>query len=559
MPSPLPRALILALDGATFDLLNPWIEEGRLPNLAQLIRTSAHGRLRSTIPPITPCAWTSFSTAQNPGRHGIFDFQQFVAGTYHLAPTNGAMRRACTLWEYLNECGLTVGLYNLPWMYPPPKLRGYCVCGFDAPDITPKAVYPPQLSHELHAAVPHLSLAVEFLKMREGRYDLEALRRQVRVNIEAVKFLLTHHPVDVCVLTIMLLDQVAHFFYHADPQRRAWGDIPDVMLAVHEWVDQGLGELLALLPDDCLIMGVSDHGVVPTRITVNIPRVLAEAGLLAFRTSAAPTPTDSPAPRLMRGLARRSPLKAFLSRLLPHSLWLRLRRTRHALRSRERFAAVDWSRTRAFSWGNFAQVRINLRGREPQGIVSAADKPSVVAEIKHTLLELRHPDTGEPLFSEALTPEELYSGPYTEGAADVLGIPSAEGIEAGIHLYQPHAPLIIDPQSAAAAIPEMAEKVAGHSSYGIFFVTGEPFRGGATLEGARLYDALPTLLLALGLPIPADLDGVPLTAAFDPSFLATHPPRYSAPLPSSPPRTDSPYSPTDRAAVEQRLGDLGYL
>jgi predicted AlkP superfamily phosphohydrolase/phosphomutase len=222
-----PCLLILALDGATFDLIGPWVEEGKLPTLARLLRGGVHGALRSTTPPITPCAWTSFSTALNPGRHGIFDFQQFVPGTHKLAPTNGAMRKARTIWEYLSDLGLTVGLYNLPWMHPPPRIDGYSVCGFDAPDIDPKAVHPPDRAREVHAAVPGISLAAEFLKKRDGEHDLDALRRQVRVNIDAAKFLLAKHPVDVCLLTFMLLDHVTHFFYYADAALHALGlDLP---------------------------------------------------------------------------------------------------------------------------------------------------------------------------------------------------------------------------------------------------------------------------------------------------------------------------------------------
>jgi predicted AlkP superfamily phosphohydrolase/phosphomutase len=576
-----PRLLILALDGATFDLIGPWVEQGKLPTFARLIRGGVHGALRSTTPPITPCAWTSFSTAQNPGRHGIFDFQQFVPGTYELAPTNGAMRKARTIWEYLNDLGLTVGLYNLPWMYPPPRLNGYCVCGFDAPDINPKAVHPPDLSRELHAAVPGISLAAEFLKKRNGEYDLDALRRQVRVNIDAARFLLEKHPVDVCLLTFMLLDQVAHFFYYADPAlrgaRRLEGphgpggstrpavDVPDVLLAVHQWVDEGLAEILDLIPPDCLVIGVSDHGVAPTTIHLNPSRALADAGLLAFAVPGTALYQRAAVPGRSPSAVPPSPspvtsLKRLLSSILPQSLWLRLRRARHARRSRERFAAVDWSRTKAFSWGNFAQVRLNLVGREPRGIVKPADADEVIAEVKRVLLDLRDPATGEPLFSDALTPSELYSGPHTEGAADVLGIPAHPGVDASLHVPRPDAPLIVEHDAALMASPEMADKVAGHSPDGILFATGALFRQNAVLAGARIYDVLPTALYALGLDLPSDLDGHSLEDAFDPAFLSANPPRYSdRRLGPSAPTEDAGYSDEDLDAVEQRLRDLGYM
>jgi predicted AlkP superfamily phosphohydrolase/phosphomutase len=558
-----PRALILALDGATFDLIGPWVEAGKLPTFAHLIGGGVRGVLRSTTPPITPCAWTSFSTAQDPGRHGIFDFQQFVPGTYDLAPTNGAMRKAPTIWEYLNDLGLTVGLYNLPWMYPPPRLNGYCVCGFDAPDINPKAVHPPELSRELHTAVPGISLAAEFLKKRAGAYDVEALRRQVRVNVDAAKFLLTHHPVDVCLLTFMLLDQVAHFFYYADPSRRRSGEIEDVLLAVHQWVDEGLAEILSLIPPDCLVIGVSDHGVAPTTLHINIARALADADLLAFRADvpvgAASAATPSAVP-VHGSRATVHALKRLLSSILPQFLWLRLRRARHGRRSRQRFAAVDWSRTKAFSWGNFAQVRLNLAGREPQGIVQPSEVKGVVAEVKRVLLDLRDPATGEPLFSEALTPAELYSGTHTEGAADVLGIPAHPGVDASLHVPTPGAPLIVNHDAALMASPEMAEKVAGHSPDGIFFARGGPFRSDESVTGTGICDVLPTMLHALGLELPQDLTGRAIEGAFDPAFLSANPPRYSdRGLGSAASADAAGYSDEDLDAVEQRLRDLGYM
>jgi len=567
-----PKALILALDGATFDLIGPWVAEGRLPNLARLLREGVHGRLRSTTPPITPCAWTSFSTAQNPGRHGIFDFQQFVPGTYDLAPTNGALRRARTVWEYLNERGLTVGLYNLPWMYPPPKLNGYCVCGFDAPDINPRAVHPPELSRELHAAVPGLSLAAEFLKKRDGVYDLGALRRQVQVNVAAARFLLTQRPTDICLLTFMLLDQVAHFFYYADPAARGCGEAEDALLAVHEWVDEGLGEILDLVPEECPVIGVSDHGVAPTTLHVNVARALAEAGLLVYGgdsgfrtqgsggTDAARREHTGGQPTAGLGGRGKRGLKRLLAAVLPSSVWLRLRRARHARRSKERYAAVDWSRTRAFSWGNFAQVRLNLAGREPQGIVQPGERATVIEEARRVLLDLRDPVTGEPLFAAALTPEELYSGPHTQGAADVLGIPAHSGVDASLHLATPEAPLFVTRDAALAASPGMAEKVAGHDPEGIFFARGGPFAADREITGAGLCDVLPTLLHALSLEVPRGLDGSPLLGAFEPRFLAQHPVRYGeTALGEADSPEDEAYAEADREQVEARLRDLGYM
>src|SRR3990170_1666122 len=83
--TPVRRLLIIGLDGATFDVLNPLIAEGRMPRLREAIAAGASGRLRSTVPPITPAAWTTFLTGKNPGSHGVIDFERYDVHTNKLA------------------------------------------------------------------------------------------------------------------------------------------------------------------------------------------------------------------------------------------------------------------------------------------------------------------------------------------------------------------------------------------------------------------------------------------------------------------------------------------
>ena len=95
---------MIGWDGATFDLIRPWVAEGKLPNIARLMEKGVHGPRRSTIPPWTFPAWTSFMTGKNPGKHGIFDFLR-PGGTYDLEFVNGSHRRARTFWDLLSAAG----------------------------------------------------------------------------------------------------------------------------------------------------------------------------------------------------------------------------------------------------------------------------------------------------------------------------------------------------------------------------------------------------------------------------------------------------------------------
>src|SRR5438093_9058449 len=113
------RVFMIGWDGATFDLIRPWVAEGKLPNIARLVETGVHGPLRSTIPPWTFPAWTSFMTGKNPGKHGIFDFFRTRPGSYDLEFVNGGMRRTVSFWQILSAAGHPVISVSVPCTFPP--------------------------------------------------------------------------------------------------------------------------------------------------------------------------------------------------------------------------------------------------------------------------------------------------------------------------------------------------------------------------------------------------------------------------------------------------------
>src|SRR5918993_6123991 len=114
------RVFIVGWDGATFDLIRPWIDDGRLPNLARVIANGVHGPLRSTIPPWSFQAWTSFMTGKNPGQHGVYDFFRTPEGTYDLEFVNAGHRRGgATLWQILSEAGRKVIANGISRTLPP--------------------------------------------------------------------------------------------------------------------------------------------------------------------------------------------------------------------------------------------------------------------------------------------------------------------------------------------------------------------------------------------------------------------------------------------------------
>jgi Type I phosphodiesterase / nucleotide pyrophosphatase len=149
------RLLIIGLDGATFDVITPWAQEGKLPNLRKLLENGAHGALKSTIPPMSPPAWTSFMTGKNPGKHGVFDFTARKPYSYDIEFVNARWRRAETIWKIMSEEGKRICVLGVPFTYPPEAVNGVMISGIDTPatggiaDAT--AFHPKALYHEIAA------------------------------------------------------------------------------------------------------------------------------------------------------------------------------------------------------------------------------------------------------------------------------------------------------------------------------------------------------------------------------------------------------------------------
>src|SRR6266705_3493427 len=159
-----PRVMIVGLDAATWDLIRPWLAEGHMPNLARLTSEGTYGKFQSVMPPITPPAWTSFTTGKNPGKHGIFHFMEAKPDSYALSYTNASSRRSRTVWKILNDAGFTTGTTNIPFTYPPEHLKGYQMAGMDTPSAKSPFVYPPELREELEKLLGHsLQLDIRFL------------------------------------------------------------------------------------------------------------------------------------------------------------------------------------------------------------------------------------------------------------------------------------------------------------------------------------------------------------------------------------------------------------
>ena len=569
-----PKVIIIGLDAATWTLIRPWMAEGGMPNLAKLMNAGVSGTLQSVLPPITPPAWTSFMTGKNPGKHGVFHFIETAPDRYAMNYANGGSRRSPTVWRILNAAGLSVGTMNVPFTYPPEALDGFQISGLDTPSANSSFVHPPALKRELVDYLGKINHDVRFL----GFMSTDHRRAQVLAEMEKIDqqwaavalYLLEHHPQDVMMFVFMSIDTVQHYFWQYmdhghflhDPKAE-----PRFQNAVYERLDAVTGRIIEKLPNDTTVLVVSDHGGGPVvDRTLFLNRYLHQLGLLQYHKKGS-------GGRQGRSGLRKLKLKilrgaySFLRNSLSSRQKSRLAEIFPTLRKKAElaytsFVDIDWGSTKAFCSEVLASppnVWINLKGIKPAGIVEPAEYSALTDFIIEKLRELKDPRTGKPIIARVYRRDELFHGPFSNEAADLIVDWWSED-----SLFSTAPSLAKDRDKPAVIISEhrpSEDSVWGgtHRRDGILVASGPALKRGAEIENAQLIDLAPTLLHLFGVAVPEDMDGRVLADAFRPEFLAAHPVKAGAASGISESDRSTGYTEEESAKVEERLQALGYL
>ena len=498
-----PRVWVIGLDGVPWTLLQPWIDAGHLPTLAGLQAGGAWGELHSTLQFLTAVAWTSFLTGMNPGKHGIFDFARRVPGTYRQELTNAARRSGRSLWRVLSDAGRRVGVVNVPMTFPPEPVNGFLISGLDTPGLDSGYTYPPELKSEVNDV--HF-IAVSTVGKSHAQYLRETLEG-VDKRFELLWRTLDREPLDFYMWVEMETDAIQHCSWHlmADPSQPNH----DAILQVYKRIDQHLARLVEHLPSDVTLIVMSDHGAGPIKKTVYLDRWLAQHGWLHYRRG-----SELGIGGRLRHLARQGLRQTLYlaQRFLPVAVKGFLKRFSNTHAAVETFidkAEVDWSQTMAYATGNLGNINLNVKGRDPEGVVTPEEVDSVIAEITAALHTLRDPDSGEPMVAEVLRREEVYTGDFIERAPDLL-IRWTDDKYLATKDYEGHPDGEIfgskqkfGRHGAAYAL----DQTGTHIIEGMCILYGNGVRHGVHLTNAQLLDLAPTILHVLDVPIPLAMDG----------------------------------------------------
>lgn len=450
------RLLLIGLDCAPPRLVFDRFRDS-LPNLSLLMARGCYGPLRTCAPPITVPAWACMLSGRDPGELGLYGFRKRRAGSYALEMANSSDPAEPMIWDTLGAAGRRVCVLFVPPSYPPRSVNGELVSCFLTPDAEHPHTFPSALAGELTERFGAYEPDVEEYRTDDLPGLRSALYRQSAQRFAIAEHLLRSRKPDFTALVDIGLDRFHHAFWpHIDPddpRHDPAGPYADEGRAYYAFLDAQVGRLLAAAGSDTHVLVVSDHGAQPLLGAICVNEWLIERGYLVLHER----------PEQITPLAQ---------------------------------LRVDWSRTRAYAEGGYyARVNLNVRGREPQGVVAAEDVPQLLARLTRELGELPGP-RGEALQHRVLAPERTYRA--TRGAPPDLMVFFDD--------LRYRALGSVGHGSIYSRDNDTGPDGCNHAWDGIFILAGPNVQARGPLSDLQIYDVAATIRGLFGLPH-ADLLG----------------------------------------------------
>jgi predicted AlkP superfamily phosphohydrolase/phosphomutase len=529
--------LLIGLDGATFTILDPLMENGTMPFLRDFVAQGVRARLRSTPNPLTPPAWISMITGRSPGNHGIFDFiwaEQRKADHYFTL-YNFRDIRCETLWSMVSRQQGRVGSLNFTMMSPPPQVSGYIVPGLVSWKHMRRNVYPREIYSELQSLpgfnVKELAWDFDLEKKAERGIPEEEYENWIRFHIrrerqwfEILRYLMIHHPCDLTAILFDGIDKILHMGWRfLDSEisslelSAAERSTRELCLEYFRELDSFVKEIVTLAGPEARIFVASDHGFGPSRFVFRANTWLHEQGYLTWKDFDDLDEKD-------RESARRLVDKHFV--------------------------LLDWERTTAYArtvTSNGIYIRVAQRPGEPG--VPVDQYESFRKELMDKLFDVRVPESGERAIQKILTREEAFPGDHNEQAPDLTLVMADYSFIS-----------ILNKTPAVARRPHAD---GTHYPEGVFVAAGKGIRKGAHAQQLSILDVAPALLYSLGLGIPLDFEGRLSEEIFEPSYLREHPVRSGAPTQPRKPigfkEEGQAISEEEERQIFEQMKALGYL
>lgn len=423
--------LVLGLDAASPALLRSWAGDGTLPNIAKLLASGLVGHTRNNLG-FEGSTWPSFATGLNPAGHGFYWQEQLKSGTYRTQETTPA-DFACRepLWELLSAAGHRVIALDIPLARKSPGLNGIQRVEWGGHDfVYGFETMPPELRESILRSTGAYPV--------EGRCDAPSrsvlqCRELADLLIKAAglggtmaRDTLAGEPWDFAIQVFGESHCAGHQLWHFhDPEHPAYDpaitrQTGNLIREVYAALDAAVGEVLEVIEPGTTVVLLTLHGMSHTwGASILLPEILMRLGVMHRASPESPL-TPQGKGRLVRGL--RSVYHA-----IPEGLRRPVYQWRQRLNQRVGRGSpvnLDPARSRCFNihlGRAYSGIRLNLRGREPLGLLdSGAEADGFCEQLSRDLLELTHPESGHPLVRAVHRTADLFGGAYLAQLPDLI-------------------------------------------------------------------------------------------------------------------------------------------
>jgi predicted AlkP superfamily phosphohydrolase/phosphomutase len=452
------NVFVIGLDcGEPTLVFDRWRQD--LPNLSRLMAGGTYGELTSTIPAITVPAWASMLSSKDPGQLGVYGFRNRADRTYeNMTIASARAIRAPRVWDVLSEAGRQVAVVGVPQTYPVTPVNGVMISSFLTPSTRSPFTHPAGLKDDVAALVGEYLFDVPRFRTEDKDHLLAQIYALSDQHQQVIKHLMTNRPWDFFMHVDMGVDRIHHGFWkYFDPRHPKYEAGNPYEDAIHDYyvhLDEQIGERLALLDDDTAVLVVSDHGGQPMMGGICFNEWLKQEGYLVL---------DYQPPGIV-------PLEK---------------------------CEVDWSRTVAWgSGGYYARLFLNVKGREPEGVVEPTDYERVRDELAAGIAAIAGPD-GRPLGSVAYKPEEVYAQVNNIAPDLVVYFGDLQWRSVGS----------LGHGTIHTSENDTGPDDANHAQQGLYIYYHPHAAGQGAGPRRHLMDVAPTILDLMDVPVPADMRG----------------------------------------------------
>lgn len=539
--------IAIGLDAADPSLIEAWMAQGHLKTLSRLREQGAYTRLDTFSHYRAETPWTTFLTGCSPQKTGYWSPVKYYRDRYDVEDV-GAYDFAEYPPFYALGDDYQVAVFDMPQSTLAEQAQGVQVLAWGAHSaLTPSHSRPAPLFQDL---VNQYGEHPVFNRDHADTRNLEALD-ELRKNLEIgiarrsaiCQDLLQRQPWDLFLTIFGETHSAGHFFWHlSQPEHPLYPHLApkaasDAMLDVFKATDQAIADILTKAPEDAVVLVFAAHGmgsnVMDLPSMFFLPELLyrlnfpGKFGLASGRLGAPLKPPTTHYKK--RGWLGEvwslkhddNPIRGFLRREAPTKLFNAVekffgkREQPDLLSPHELMAQGDslffqpaswykpfWPQMKAFALPSYSEgyVRINLQGRDPQGIVTAAEYESVCDEICQMLYRLRDGRTGRPMVREITRTRKnpLDTDPK---------LPDADLV---VLWQEEHATDVVDSPDLGRVGPVPYLRTGSHRSRGFFIAQGPGIPAGSTLPVGHSLDLAPTVLKFMDAPIPEYFEGKPL-------------------------------------------------